>query len=182
MKLYVIYDYKSKYPALSGHLLTDALIRDCLGRENLVIERTDKGKPYIKGPDSADCFISVSHSEGTFALLVSDRNVGLDIQYHRDVKADRIAARCFPAEEAAYVADDPAGSRFFTLWTRKEAYSKFTGLGMEQIMMKEPVPDNCEVLFMDLRLEDGCYCSICSGTTGKKGGQKPDEIQISYRK
>ena len=182
MKLHVIYDYKSKFPTLSGRALTDALIRECLGREDLVIERNDKGKPFTAGPDTADCCISVSHSEGTFALLVSDRNVGLDIQYHRDVKTDRIAARCFPAEEAAYVADDPEGSRFFTLWTRKEAYSKYTGLGMEQIMMKEPVPDNCEVRFTDLRLEDGCYCSICSEHAEEKGGQKPDEIQISYRK
>ena len=182
MKLYVIHDYKSKYPALSGHLLTDALIRDCLGREDLVIERTDKGKPYIKGPDTAGCCISVSHSEGTFALLVSDRNVGLDIQYHRDVKADRIAARCFPAEEAAYVAEDSTGSRFFTFWTRKEAYSKYTGIGIEQIMKKEPAPDDGEVLFTDLRLEDGCYCSICSERIEKEGGQRPDEIQISYRK
>ena len=181
MKLYVIYDYKSKYPALSGRTLTDALIRECLGREDLIIERTDKGKPYIAGPDPAGCCISVSHSEGAFALLLSDRNVGLDIQYCRDVKADRIAARCFPAEEAAYVAEDSSGSRFFTLWARKEAYSKYTGLGMEQIMNKEPVPDDREVLFMDLRLEDGCYCSICSEQL-EEGGQKPDEIQISYRK
>ena len=181
MKLYVIYDYKSKYPDLSGSALTDALIRECLGREGLVIERTDKGKPYIKGPGSDGICISVSHSEGTFALLVSERNVGLDIQYRRDVKADSIAARCFPAEEAAYVAEDGTGSRFFTLWTRKEAYSKYTGLGMEQIMRKEPVPDDCEILFTDLRLEDGCYCSICSERI-EEGGQKPDEIQISYRK
>ena len=182
MKLYVIFDYKEKYPALSGRLLTDELIRECLGREDIVIERTDRGKPYIASTDFAGCCISVSHSGGTFALLVSDRNVGLDIQYRRDVKADRIAARCFPEEEAFYVAEEAAGGRFFTLWTRKEAYSKYTGLGMEQIMKKEPVPDSCEVQFTDFRLEDGCYCSICSGRTGEEGGQEPDEIQISYRK
>lgn len=182
MKLYVIYNYKSKYPALSGRDLTDALIRECLGREDLVIERTEKGKPYIAGADSGGSCISVSHSEGTFALLVSGRNAGLDIQYgDRNVKIDRIAARCFPAEEAAYASDDSTGSRFFTLWTRKEAYSKYTGIGMEQIMKKEPVPDSSGILFTDLRLPDGCYCSICSERTGEKGGQNPDEIQISYR-
>ena len=182
MKLHVIYDYKSKFPSLSGRALTDALIRECLGREDLIIERTDKGKPYIAGPDSACCCVSVSHDKETFALLVSDRNVGLDIQYCRDVKADRIAARFFSEEEAAYVAEDNTESRFFTLWTRKEAYSKYTGLGMEQIMKKEPVPNDGEVLFTDLMLADGCYCSICSERIGKEGGQMPDEIQISYRK
>ena len=47
MKLHIINDYKSIYPQLRGKDLTDALIRDCLGREDAGIERTDKGKPYV---------------------------------------------------------------------------------------------------------------------------------------
>ena len=181
MELYVIYDYKSRYPALSGHDLTDALIRDCLGREDIVIERTEKGKPFITGPDNGGCFISVSHSEGTFALLVSDGNVGLDIQYPRKVDAGRIAARCFPEAEAAAVAVDRTGEMFYELWTCKEAYSKYTGIGLEQIMKKEAVSEPEDVRFLSFKLEDGCFCSICMEDTAEEGGQKPDEIQISYR-
>lgn len=178
----MIFDYKEKYPALSGRALTDALIRECLGREDIVIARTGRGKPYIADPVCEGFCISVSHSGMTFALLVSDRNAGLDIQYARDVDAGRIAARFFSEEEAASVAEDSTGSSFFRLWTRKEAYSKYTGMGMEQIMRKEPVRDDRDVLFTDLRLEDGCYCSICSERREKEGGQMSDEIQISYRK
>jgi len=182
MKLHIINDYKSIYPQLRGKDLTDALIRDCLGREDAVIERTDKGKPYVRLTDDDPCgapFISVSHSEDLFALLVSDREAGLDIQHTRNAKTNRIAARYFTAEEAEQAAADGASNRFFEIWTRKEALSKYVGTGLEHIMQKEQVLDRDDVRFTDLRLEDGCFCSVCTGT---EEGDQSDEIQISYGK
>ena len=178
LKLHIIYNYKSIYPEHSGKALTDALIRRCLGREDAVIRRSEKGKPFVRMPesDSDGPFISVSHSVSTFALLVSDRDAGVDIQYARGANTERIAARYFTREEADAVAADDTGNRFFELWTRKEAYSKLTGAGLEQVMKKEPLPAE-NVRFIDLRLEDGCYCAICSLT---KEGEQTDEIQISY--
>ena len=81
-----------------GKELTDALIRQCLGSDDAVITRNERGKPFVclSGKDGDDrVFISVSHSEDTFAVIEADRNIGLDIQYPRSVKADRIAARFF---------------------------------------------------------------------------------------
>ena len=182
MKLHIINDYKSIYPQLRGKDLTDALIRDCLGREDAVIERTDKGKPYVRLTDDDPCgapFISVSHSEDLFALLVSDREAGLDIQHARNAKTNRIAARYFTAEEAEQAAADGTSNRFFEIWTRKEALSKYVGTGLEHIMQKEQVLDRDDVRFTDLRLEDGCFCSVCTGT---EEGDHSDEIQISYGK
>ena len=112
-------------------------------------------------------------------MIEADRNVGLDIQYPRNVKADRIAARCFTEYEAAYAAADERRSRFYELWTRKEAYCKYTGLGLEQIMRREDVLEREDVSFRDLRLDDGCFCAICTGT---EEGDASDEIQISYGK
>lgn len=181
MKLYVIKDYKHAFPALTGRELTDALIRRCLNCEEAVIRRNERGKPFVclPGEDSKDdsVFISVSHSEDTFALVEADRNVGLDIQHPRNVKADRIAARCFTEGEAAYAAADEWSNHFFELWTRKEAYCKYTGLGLEQIMRREDVLEREDVAFRDLRLDDGCFCAICTGT---EEGDASDEIQISY--
>ncbi|GEM_PF-1116356 len=173
MKLHIIYDYKSKHPELRGRDLTDALIGDCLGRERAVIERTDEGKPYVSGGP----FISVSHSMDTFALLVADREAGLDIQYARDVKREKIADRYFTAEEAELAAADDAADRFFELWTRKEAYGKYVGTGLAQIIKTEQVLSRDDVRFTDLRLEDGCFCAVCAGT---EEGDRTDEIQISY--
>ncbi|MBQ3321387.1 MAG: 4'-phosphopantetheinyl transferase superfamily protein [Firmicutes bacterium] len=183
MKLYVIKDYKKAFPALKGKELTDALIRQCLSSEDAVITRNERGKPFVCHPGQVSgdnrVFISVSHSKDTFAMIEADRNVGLDIQYHRDVKADRIAARCFTEDETAYAAAEGWGSSFYKLWTRKEAYSKYTGLGLEQIMKREDVLERKDVSFRDLRLDDGCFCAVCTGT---EEGYASDEIQISYGK
>ena len=182
MKLHVIYDYKGIYPELSGKVLTDALIRRCLGIEDAVIYRTEQGKPYVrisKEEDSSGLYISVSHSGSAFALLEADEEVGLDIQYERNISADRIADRFFTQKEKEYIAAGDTSERFFQLWTRKEAYSKYTGAGIEQVVKKESVLCREDVSFTDLQLEDGCFCSVCTGT--EKGDQK-DEIQISYGK
>ena len=178
LRRYVIYEYKSIYPELSGTELTDSMIRRCLKREDAVIVRTDKGKPYIRFTvsDSGGPFISVSHSGGTFALAVSGVEVGLDIQYARDINQKRISARFFSPEEAESVAADDTGDRFFELWTRKEAYSKFTGDGIAQVVKNEPAAAG-NVRFTELRLEDGCFCAVC---TEKEEGDQTDEIQISY--
>ena len=173
MKLHVIYDYKSKHPGLKGRDLTDALIRGCLGREDAVIERTEEGKPYVCGGP----FISVSHSMDTFALLVSDRETGLDIQYARDVKTEKIAERYFTPEEAEKAASDSTGAGFFELWTRKEAYGKYLGTGLADIIKTEQVLSRDDVTFRDIRLGDGCFCAVCTGT---EEGDRTDEIQISY--
>ena len=181
MKLHVMKDYKNAFSVFKGKELTDALIRHCLNREDAVIRRNERGKPFIclPGEDAEDdkVFISVSHSEDTFALIEADRNVGLDIQYPRRVRADRIAARCFTDEEAAVAEAEGWNSGFYRLWARKEAYCKYTGLGLEQIMRREDVLDREDVTFRDLRLDDGCFCAICTGT---EEGDAPDEIQISY--
>lgn len=177
MKLHIIEDYKSIYPELSGRALTDALIRRCLGREDASICRSEKGKPYVRLPDADrdGPFISVSHSGATFALLVSDANAGVDIQYTRDAKEVRIAARFFTEEEAKAVAADDTGNRFYELWTRREAYSKYTGAGLEHVIRKEPLPT--DVRFTDFRLKDGCFCAVCMAA---EEGDQSDEIQISY--
>ena len=177
LKLHVIYNYKSIYPELSGKALTDALIRRCLEREDAMIHRSEKGKPFVSFPeaDAGGPFVSVSHSMNTFALLVSDSDAGVDIQYARGTDTARIAARFFTEEEANEVAADDTGDRFYELWTRREAYSKYTGAGMEHVIKKEPMP--ADVRFADFRLEDGCFCAICMAA---EEGDQSDEIQISY--
>ena len=180
MKLHVLYDYKGIYPELSGKVLTDALIRRCLGREDAAIFRTEQGKPYVRVSGEEDCagrYISVSHSGDAFAMLEADEEVGLDIQYERTISADRIADRFFTQEEKEYIAAGNTTERFFQLWTRKEAYSKYTGAGIEQVVKKESILGRSEVRFTDFQLEDGCFCSVCIDT--EEGDQKV-EIQISY--
>jgi 4'-phosphopantetheinyl transferase len=79
---------------------------------------------------------NVSHShEWALIALTRDRDVGVDVEYHRPLRHDLfgIATRFFaPAEVAALRALSPAEQEpaFFRIWSRKEAYIKATGEGV----------------------------------------------------
>lgn len=104
--------------------------------------------------------VSASHSGRYFLCLVSDSPVGVDVQQERRTAAEKISARYFTDREQQYVRKN-GDDGFFRLWTRKEAYSKYTGLGMEEIMKGTEVVGRDDVEFFDFQLEKGIYCSCC---------------------
>lgn len=171
MELYVIENYRESYPQRKGSHLTDALISDCLleaGFGDMEILRTDKGKPYVKSKkdiwessaEKQEIHISVTHSGVYFACAVADCPVGVDLQERRRANVEGISRRYFSEREQEYVKT--FGEKgFFTIWTRKEAYSKLTGLGLEELMKGTEVLDRKDVDFFDFQLEDGVYCSCC---------------------
>lgn len=168
MKLYIINNYRKKYENIQGREKTDALICRIMGKSCLPISRDDNGKPYINVEGT---FISVSHSNDTFALLVAKENVGIDIQYRRNLNFKRIADRYFSRKEKFFVQKH-GEEGFFTLWTRKEAFAKYTGEGMKQIMTKEQVKGRSDIVFKDMKLEEDLFCSICCK------GKESEEIEI----
>ncbi|MGI6765675.1 MAG: 4'-phosphopantetheinyl transferase family protein [Lentihominibacter sp.] len=174
MKLYIIENYKDMYGDLKGSELTDALIFYCLEdyRQGFRFEifRTERGKPYLKG--SEKLFLSVSHSENTFACIFSDTEVGLDIQYERGVAAQKITRRYFTAEEQLYIGEDM--NKFFRIWTRKEAYAKYMGNGLEAVINGTDVLNRDDVVFTEFMHEDLIHIAFCT-KTGKDGTY---EIQV----
>ena len=94
------------------------------------------GKPALNlclNHDSIN--FNVSHSSG-LALYAFARNraVGIDLEVVRgDVDCEQIAERFFSAAEHRALQQVPAPQRrdrFFTCWTRKEAYAKAHGEGL----------------------------------------------------
>ena len=76
------------------------------------------------------CIRDSSHAGEYVVGVVSDGEVGCDIE--RNVNAPlEIAEHYFHSTEREYIeaASDP-GKAFFTLWTLKESYMKMTGRGM----------------------------------------------------
>lgn len=175
MELYLYEDYKNMLEGSRGRELTDILIKESLRNYGIQAEtvlRTEKGKPYVDnasydseaGPeyagDKRQVHFSVSHSGDFFACLIADVPVGLDIQHYRKVAAGRISRRYFTEDECRYI-EEKGDEGFFFIWTRKEAYSKYTGLGLEEIMQGTSVLNRRDVEFMDFKLEKGMYCSCC---------------------
>ena len=129
-------------------ITTDQKICDILSRhfsarshplqEDPVVQRDSRGKPFLA--NLPQWHISVSHSGNRFLCAVSPVQIGIDVQEHKLMRGEtgaqaasrycKIARRFFHPAEAAYVAQSPH-ENFFSVWTAKESYVKYTGQGMD---------------------------------------------------
>lgn len=86
------------------------------------IEFNKNGKPHIVGiPD-----YSISHSENTWAIIFSDAPCGLDIQYNKKAKLEKIAVKLYQEDEQESV-NKLGIDEFFRIWSRREALIKAVG-------------------------------------------------------
>ncbi len=79
---------------------------------------------------------NISHSHGLAVLAFArNREIGIDLEPIRpEFAGEEIAERYFSAQELAELRALPAALRpegFFLCWTRKEAYVKARGLGLQ---------------------------------------------------
>jgi len=96
-------------------LLMEARIESVLYHEN--------GKPYLNDGR----YISISHGESLAGILVSDNNVGLDIQ-KPDEKLKHIKHKfCNEVEMKWCIEDKDELEKLAILWTSKEAVFKYFG-------------------------------------------------------
>ena len=88
----------------------------------------EHGKPYLTSHEGV--FFNISHCKEAVALAVSDREVGVDVEGRRRF-SDNLLKRSFNDEEQHAVkhSQDPE-MEFAKIWTRKEAWFKYTGTGI----------------------------------------------------
>lgn len=96
----------------------------------------DYGKPAIsEEQNSAALYFNLSHSAEKVVLAVSRfKDIGVDVECARKPRrVEAIAQRYFSDKESAELLKLPEGqqqSRFYELWTLKEAYIKACGMGL----------------------------------------------------
>ena len=91
------------------------------------ILRREREKPAF---DPAPPYFSISHSGAFWTCAVAAVPLGIDLQRHQPCRQERIARRFFHPAEAAWLEGRPTAD-FFTIWTAKESYVKFTGTGID---------------------------------------------------
>ncbi len=95
------------------------------------------GKPFLSGENaSSGLGFNLSHSASLAVYAIAEgRNLGIDVEHVRPESAgEDIARRFFSAREVSDLQSLPAEARvegFFHCWTRKEAYLKATGMGLQ---------------------------------------------------
>ena len=131
------------------------------------------GKPYFE--KKPEIHFSLSHTGGMVMCVISDRPVGCDVEVVNRYKVDydihtyaeerlRLAGRFFTEAEYEYLktskSDTEIPQKFTEIWTKKESYIKFLGLGLSKPLNEFNTQD-CSPR-PEMIYEDGKYCaSIC---------------------
>lgn len=98
------------------------------------IKRDNGGKPFIivQGEKLSE-FFNISHTSGVGVVIFSNYEIGIDIEGIVSPD-DRIAQRFFHKNERRYLYDGVGETeyrkRFYEIWTKKEAYLKWNGMGL----------------------------------------------------
>jgi 4'-phosphopantetheinyl transferase len=108
------------------------LLRKLLLEENITnpIFKTEKyGKAYISNYENIH--FNLSHSCKMVLCAISDREVGVDVEYI-DPEIDLNISKhyFYNSEYESIMKSDNPSDEFFRYWVLKESYMKYTGLGM----------------------------------------------------
>ena len=106
--------------------------------EEIRFGRNSDGKPYALG---LAVEFSISHSGNFVVCAVSDRPVGIDVQFMRPVRSALTRKVCTPGElgylrEAPGFGEEMTGEalvRFYQIWCSKEARFKWLGTGITDL-------------------------------------------------
>ena len=130
-------------------------------------EYGEQGKPQIVNFPKK---FNLSHSGDYVVCGVSNGEVGVDIQKWVPYK-ERTAERFFAKEEWELLQekDEPERTElFYRLWSRKEAYGKYTGQGIGSAVgedfSNEQKWQEKQICFREWILEDGYSLAVCYGT------------------
>ncbi|MDR2932236.1 MAG: 4'-phosphopantetheinyl transferase superfamily protein [Oscillospiraceae bacterium] len=118
--------------ALLGDMLARMLVAKAAGQDGrgILFDVGAHGKPFVLG--RPDIHFNISHAGRYIAGAVDSSPVGIDIEVITPVK-EKIADRFFAEDEKAYISavgSAESTRRFFSIWTRKEAYIKRDGRGL----------------------------------------------------
>lgn len=101
----------------------------------VVLDRGEKGKPFVVAPVAANRPFNVSHTEGMVLFAAVDRGaIGVDVERLSRKTDVGLAERYFAPAEVDYVFSvrnpEQRMEAFLRVWTLKEAFIKAIGTGL----------------------------------------------------
>lgn len=118
------------------------------------ISESINGKPYI---DNSNIFYNISHKNKMVGLIISNSEVGLDIEYvdTENIKRKSTLKYFFTEKERESITNN---EELLTLWTKKESYIKLNG-GMLRDAIGLDI-NNINVIYDTFKL-DNYIITIC---------------------
>ncbi len=136
----------------SKELLEIALKEE--GITSYKILKSKNGKPYL---ENSNIFYNISHKNKMVGLIISNSEVGLDIEYidTENIKRESTLKYFFTEKERESITNN---EELLTLWTKKESYIKLNG-GMLRDAIGLDI-NNTNVIFDTFKL-DNYIITIC---------------------
>lgn len=177
MKLYICEDVESA--KRQSREFAEMCVRDYTGEKKaqFIFTKNKYGKPFIK---NRDIYFSLSHSGNLLICAVSRYNIGADCQIIniKDIeRCKKIAARFYSSHENIFLNSLPEAkyiNHFFKIWTKKEAYIKYTGKGLAEGLSTFSVNHLDGVRFIKYTGISGAYIYLCCGEDNS------DDLRVEY--
>ena len=140
---------------------------------------SESGRPYFC---DRMCDFSITHTQNhVFCAIIEGEKstrIGIDaedINRPDFLNLDEMASRWLGENERVIFSASPTKETFLSIWTRKEAYVKYTGEGLRALSKIDTVSLEAdgEIRFFDYR-EGDILLSLCVPRTA----EAPNQIQI----
>jgi len=139
VSIYILNEGKCVKPETSNERITRCVKLFSGLAEVPDIIREEHKKPRFQ-PDIG-IYFSVSHSKNYWFCAVSRTEIGIDIQHIGSIAdKQKIAKRFFHKDEYEYLKKNEF-KEFYSVWTAKESYVKYTGQGITDSFAEFSVAD-----------------------------------------
>lgn len=106
--------------------------------KDIILELLPNNKPYL--PKDPNIFFNLSHSADYAVLAISKNPIGIDIEHiNLSFSFEKTLQYIFNMDEIEFINNaEHKAYTFYSLWTRKEAFAKALGTGIDDNFYKIP--------------------------------------------
>ena len=161
-----IRDYRYKedtYNSVLGEVLARVELSKItgIGNKSLKFSTNAHGKPSLA--NNTDIHFNIAYAGDCAVCAVSDEPVGIAIEQIKPIDFE-IAQRFFTANETDYIKAGKQSAGFFEIWTKKEAYIKCLGKGLQKALSSFDVlkGNRKKLMYHKVLKNDDVICHVCS--------------------
>ena len=148
IKIDKIRNKKRKIQSVLGEYLLKELLKIYnISYSNINYIYNEEGKPYIK---DYNIYFNISHSHDYVITVISNKEIGVDIEKIRKTNISIINRICTNKEKEYVLSSNiDIEKRLFEIFTLKEAYFKMKGLNLNNLKSVEFIISNNNVTCND---------------------------------